>query len=65
MDIFTGEIIAMHSSPSFNPNLFVYGISQKEWDDIRLDKLKPLINKTIWSISFNFKFPYFKTNSIA
>ena len=24
MDIYTGEIIAMHSSPSFNPNLFLY-----------------------------------------
>ena len=47
MDIYTGEIIAMHSSPSFDPNLFVYGISQQEWDLIRSNKLKPLINKTI------------------
>ena len=26
---------------------------------------KGFSKKTIWSISFNFKFPYFKTNSIA
>ena len=47
MDIYTGEIVAMHSSPSFDPNLFVFGISQDEWQLIRNNPLKPLTNKTI------------------
>ncbi len=47
MDIYTGDIIAMYSSPSYDPNLFLFGISQDEWQLIRNNPLKPLINKTI------------------
>ncbi|MDB9745789.1 penicillin-binding protein 2 [Candidatus Pelagibacter sp.] len=47
MDIYTGEIIAMHSSPSFDPNLFLFGISQDDWRLIRNNPLKPLVNKTL------------------
>ena len=47
MDIYTGEIVAMHSSPSFDPNLFLFGISQDDWQLIRNNPLKPLVNKTI------------------
>ena len=44
MDIYTGDIIAMYSSPSYDPNLFLFGISQDEWQLIRNNPLKPLIN---------------------
>ncbi len=47
MDVFTGDIIAMYSSPSYDPNLFLFGISQDEWQLIRNNPLKPLINKTL------------------
>ena len=47
MDIYNGEILAMHSSPSFDPNLFFHGISNEKWKEIRENPLKPLLNKTI------------------
>ncbi|MDC1033450.1 penicillin-binding protein 2 [Candidatus Pelagibacter sp.] len=47
MDIFTGQIIAMNSSPSFDPNLFVFGISQDDWQLIRNNPMKPLVNKSL------------------
>ncbi len=47
MDIYTGEIIAMASSPTYDPNKFTHGIGHKDWGDIRDDPLKPLVNKSI------------------
>jgi len=47
MDIYTGELVAMHSSPSFDPNLFFHGISNKAWNQIRENPLKPLVNKSV------------------
>ena len=47
MDIFTGAIVAMHSSPSFDPNLFVFGISKDDWELIRNNPMKPLVNKSL------------------
>jgi len=50
MDIFTGEMIAMHSSPSFDPSLFIFGISQDDWQLIKNNPLKPMVNKTLSGI---------------
>jgi len=47
MDIYTGEMIAMQSSPSFNPNLFLFGINKDDWQLIRNNPLKPMVNKTL------------------
>ena len=47
MDIYSGSIIAMQSSPSFDPNLFVFGISKDDWELIRNNPMKPLVNKTL------------------
>ncbi len=47
MDIYTGQIIAMASSPTYDPNKFTHGIGHKDWKVIRDDPLKPLVNKSI------------------
>tara|TARA_Y100001970_G_C14253781_1_gene873654 strand:+ start:1323 stop:3260 length:1938 start_codon:yes stop_codon:yes gene_type:complete len=47
MDIYTGEIIAMASSPTYDPNKFTHGINHKDWNEIRDNPLKPFVNKSI------------------
>ena len=47
MDVYTGDIIASASSPTFDANKFVHGISQKDWDALIENKKKPLINKPL------------------
>ncbi|HEY3426646.1 MAG TPA: penicillin-binding protein 2, partial [Negativicutes bacterium] len=43
----TGEILAMVSRPTFNPNLFNGGISSKDWKVINDDPFNPLENRAI------------------
>ncbi len=47
MDPNNGEIKALVSRPAFNPNLFVNGISNKDWQVINTDPFHPMINKVI------------------
>ena len=41
----TGEVLAMVSSPSYDPNLFVHGISSKDYNRLLQSKDHPLINR--------------------
>src|SRR6202789_3814396 len=47
MDPHTGEILAMVSRPTFDPNDFAVKISRDEWDKLINDPDKPLLNKAI------------------
>lgn len=47
MDPHTGEILAMVSRPTFNPNDFAVRISSKDWNSLVNDPDKPLLNKAI------------------
>ena len=49
MDPFTGEILALASRPGYDPNLFVTGLGQKEWNSLLNDPLHPLQNRCIQS----------------
>ena len=43
----TGEVLAMVSKPSFDPNLFVTGISSRDYSGLRDSIDKPLFNRAL------------------
>jgi len=47
IEVDTGGILAMVSTPSYDPNLFVTGISQKNYDSLLYSGDRPLFDRTI------------------
>ncbi|MEC7764520.1 MAG: penicillin-binding protein 2 [Pseudomonadota bacterium] len=46
MDPRNGDILAIASAPSYDPNKFVRGISSRDYNDLLEDPYRPLANKT-------------------
>lgn len=47
MDVHTGGVYALVSSPGFDPNLFTSGISAEKWEELLADPGLPLNNKAV------------------
>ncbi len=45
----TGDVLAFVSKPTYDPNLFVEGIDQANWDALNTSADKPLINRALTS----------------
>ncbi len=49
MNVNSGAILAMASYPSFDPNIFTGGLTEEEYEVIKVDDRNPLFNKAISS----------------
>ncbi len=47
IDLENGDLRAVASAPTFDPNLFVRGISVKDWTDLNENKYRPLAAKAV------------------
>lgn len=47
MDSFNGHILAMASSPRFDPNAFVEGMTHEAWNKLATNEFRPMENKAI------------------
>jgi penicillin-binding protein 2 len=47
MDVNNGDVIALASSPGFDPNWFNVGLSNAQWHDLTTNDYKPLLNKVV------------------
>ena len=47
LDVRTGDVLAMVSTPGYDPNVFNRGLSSEEWKELVSNPMSPLINKSI------------------
>ena len=47
MDVNSGEVLVMASTPGFNPNAFNRGLTQQEWNSLSNDPRAPMTNKAM------------------
>ena len=47
LDVHSGEVLVMASTPSFDPNAFNRGLTQREWNALSGDPRAPMTNKAL------------------
>ena len=62
MDIHTGAVISMVSSPAYDPNLFAGRISNRAWYNINEHPRVPLLNRVIAGL---YSLAYFQNGCIC
>ena len=57
MNPYTGEVLALVSTPSYDNNDFIMGLSGEKWTDLNEDENKPLYNRfrQVWCPGSTFK----------
>lgn len=57
MNPYTGEILALVSTPAYDDNDFIMGMSEEEWTSLNEDEKKPLFNRfrQVWCPGSAFK----------
>jgi penicillin-binding protein len=50
MEPATGELLALASSPGFDPNWFTKGLSTEQWQALLADPARPFLNRAIWGL---------------